>query len=127
MSFTPDQISRALDAKASRLTGVDIERVAAASALVKQKIDEFPASLSSSKARAEVLLAFAADGKGELGALKIAAGALAYLTSPMDLIPDHDPDGYTDDAAVVDLATKKIAAELKAYCARTGHAAAALD
>lgn len=120
MSFTPEQIQKALDGKVSRLTAEDIARVAAAAPLVRQKIAEFPESLSASRARAELLLAFAVEGQDELAALKLAAGALLYLTSPLDLVPDHEPGGFADDAAVVDLAASRLHSDLLAFCARTG-------
>jgi uncharacterized membrane protein YkvA (DUF1232 family) len=127
MPFTSDQIARALEAKAKRLTLEDLDRVRASVSSVQEKLAEFPPSLNDSKVRAELLLEFCGDESGSFEARKLAAGALLYLSSPLDLIPDHEPDGYADDAAVVDLATKRITNDLRAFCTRTGRQATLLD
>lgn len=47
--------------------------------------------------------------------LAIAVGALIYVVSPVDIIPDFLPGGFVDDAAVVTWAIKTLRTELEAY------------
>jgi len=127
MPFTSEQIARALDAKAKGLTLDDLARVGASIASVQQKLAEFPPSLKASQARAELLLILVTDPNATFEARKLAAGALLYLSSPLDLVPDHEPGGYSDDAAVVDLAAQRVAQELRASCERAGLSTAPFD
>lgn len=47
--------------------------------------------------------------------LAIAVGALIYVVSPVDIIPDILPGGFVDDAAIVAWAIKTLHTELEAY------------
>ncbi len=47
--------------------------------------------------------------------LGLAALALLYLASPLDVLPDFLPGGFLDDAAVVGFIVKKIRTELAAF------------
>lgn len=57
--------------------------------------------------------------------IALAAAAVAYVVSPLDLIPDFlVPVGWTDDLVVLALAWRSVKAELRAYCAWKGLEAA---
>lgn len=47
--------------------------------------------------------------------LAIAVGALVYVVSPMDILPDFVPGGFVDDATIVVWAIKTLHGELQAY------------
>lgn len=47
--------------------------------------------------------------------LLLAAGGIAYLVSPIDVIPDFLPGGFADDAAVVAFVVRKLRGELGAF------------
>jgi uncharacterized membrane protein YkvA (DUF1232 family) len=56
------------------------------------------------------------DPRANWGSRLLALGALLYLVSPIDLIPDAIPIiGLTDDAGVIMAAAGKIADDLKKY------------
>jgi len=47
--------------------------------------------------------------------LLLAAAGIAYLVSPLDVIPDFLPGGLADDAAVITFIVRKLRAELVAF------------
>jgi len=47
--------------------------------------------------------------------LLLAAAGIAYLVSPLDVIPDFLPGGFADDAAVVAFVVRKLRGELAAF------------
>jgi uncharacterized membrane protein YkvA (DUF1232 family) len=47
--------------------------------------------------------------------LVMAALAIMYLVSPLDVLPDFLPGGFFDDAAVIGFIVKKIRTELAAF------------
>ncbi len=47
--------------------------------------------------------------------LTLAIGAMIYLVTPLDVVPDFIPTGLIDDVAVVAWAINKIREELEAY------------
>lgn len=47
--------------------------------------------------------------------LLLAAAGIAYLVSPIDLIPDFLPGGFADDAAVIAFVVRKLRNELDAF------------
>jgi uncharacterized membrane protein YkvA (DUF1232 family) len=47
--------------------------------------------------------------------LLLAAAGIAYLVSPLDVIPDFLPGGFVDDAAVIALVVRKLRGELDAF------------
>ena len=47
--------------------------------------------------------------------LALAGLGLLYLVSPLDVIPDFLPGGFTDDAAVIGFVLRKIRSELAAF------------
>ena len=47
--------------------------------------------------------------------LVMAALAIMYLVSPLDVLPDFLPGGFFDDAAVIGFVVKKIRTELAAF------------
>ena len=47
--------------------------------------------------------------------LLLAAAGIAYLVSPLDVIPDFLPGGLADDAAVITFIVRKMRAELVAF------------
>jgi uncharacterized membrane protein YkvA (DUF1232 family) len=58
-------------------------------------------------------------------AVAVLAAALAYVISPIDLIPDFlVPIGWTDDIVVMALAWRTVQKQLRAYCAWKGLAPA---
>lgn len=62
------------------------------------------------------LWALAKDPNAAWGSKAIAIGALVYLVSPIDLIPDVIPFvGLTDDAGVIIAAIANLAVELNRY------------
>lgn len=57
-------------------------------------------------------------------AVAILAAALAYVISPVDLVPDFlIPVGWTDDLVVLAVAWRTVKQQLRAYCAWKGLAA----
>ena len=66
--------------------------------------------------KVQALWALAKDPEGSWQAKASAIGALVYLISPLDAIPDPIPIlGLTDDVAVILFAISKIGPELKPY------------
>jgi len=47
--------------------------------------------------------------------LALAGLGLLYLVSPLDVMPDFLPGGFTDDAAVIGFVLRKIRSELAAF------------
>jgi uncharacterized membrane protein YkvA (DUF1232 family) len=47
--------------------------------------------------------------------LALAAAGIFYLASPLDLLPDFLPGGFSDDAAVIGFIVKKLRTELGAF------------
>ena len=47
--------------------------------------------------------------------LALAGLGLLYLVSPLDVVPDFLPGGFTDDAAVIGFVLRKIRKELAAF------------
>ena len=47
--------------------------------------------------------------------LLLAAAGIAYLVSPLDVIPDFLPGGFADDAAVITFVVRKLRTELAAF------------
>ena len=47
--------------------------------------------------------------------LLLAAAGIAYLVSPIDVIPDFLPGGFADDAAVITFVVRKLRTELVAF------------
>jgi uncharacterized membrane protein YkvA (DUF1232 family) len=47
--------------------------------------------------------------------LALAGLGVLYLASPLDLIPDFLPGGFTDDAAVIGFVVRKLRTELAAF------------
>jgi len=55
------------------------------------------------------------------GAVALLAAALAYVISPLDLVPDFlVPVGWTDDLVVLAIAWRTVKQQLRAYCAWKG-------
>ncbi len=66
--------------------------------------------------KVQALWALAKDPEGSWKAKASAIGALVYLVSPIDAIPDVIPGlGLTDDVAVILFAIRQIGPELKPY------------
>ena len=64
----------------------------------------------------QALWAMAKDPAAAWGSKAIAIGALLYLVSPIDLVPDVIPVlGLSDDAAVIAAAIAKLASDLQKY------------
>lgn len=73
----------------------------------------------------QALWAMIKDPEAAWKSKTIAIGALLYLVSPIDLIPDVVPVlGLTDDASVIAAAVASLSYELKKY--RSGHPPAAI-
>ena len=128
-AFTKEQIEKALDAKSSLLTLADVERIAKAKETVVRVIDDFPDNWSKARRQATALfelIEWHFQGKRELPleALQLAAGALIYLSAPLDLVPDDQEDGYADDAAIVSLAAERNREHIREFCEATGRNAA---
>jgi uncharacterized membrane protein YkvA (DUF1232 family) len=47
--------------------------------------------------------------------IALAVAGLLYLVSPLDMIPDFLPGGFTDDAAVIGFIVRKLRTELAAF------------
>jgi uncharacterized membrane protein YkvA (DUF1232 family) len=47
--------------------------------------------------------------------LALAGLGLLYLVSPLDVVPDFLPGGFTDDAAVIGFVLRKLRSELAAF------------
>jgi uncharacterized membrane protein YkvA (DUF1232 family) len=70
--------------------------------------------------KVQALWALAKDPEGSLKAKASAIGALVYLVSPIDAIPDPIPIlGLTDDVAVILYAISQIGPELQKYLVNT--------
>jgi uncharacterized membrane protein YkvA (DUF1232 family) len=70
--------------------------------------------------KVQALWALAKDPEGSWKAKASAIGALVYLISPLDVIPDPIPVlGLTDDVAVILYAISQIGPELQKYLVNT--------
>lgn len=128
-AFTMQQITSALDAKSAHLGPEDLARIAERREQVLAIIDEFPDSWAKAKRQATLLFELVSAGeepasKIPLDARKTAAGALIYLSAPLDLVPDDEKDGYADDAAIVSLALSRVESVARELCAKSGKNAA---
>lgn len=128
-AFTMDQIATALDAKSAPLGLEDLARIAERREHVVAVIDEFPENWAKAKRQAALLLEVVLTGEDRnakipLDARKIAAGALIYLSAPLDLVPDDEADGYADDAAIVSLALSRVESVARELCEKSGRNAA---
>ena len=52
---------------------------------------------------------------------------MIYLGAPLDIVPDDEEDGYSDDAAIVGLAVAKLETHVRAYCEKHGYEVLPLD
>lgn len=122
MTFQADQVQKALDSKAERVSGADVARISELRSVVEEKIATFPDAQREAREQAALLLDFLGPRvSAPLSAeTRQAAGALLYLSAPVDLVPDHEPGGFDDDAAVLALATGRIRAALRTFCASSG-------
>lgn len=123
--FDAEAVRRALDLKVERLRAEDVKRVALNKAAVEALIEELPGELERSRQQARLLYDFlATHADAQAGpmfrAVAQAAGALLYLSSPLDLVPDSEDDGYADDVAILELAVERIRPALEAYCSARG-------
>lgn len=116
-AFTKEQVAAALDAKAAHLTKKDVERIAQNKQAVASMIAEFPGEHARARKQATLLVELIEAGQAPLEALVQAAAALIYLGAPIDLVPDDEPDGYSDDAAIVALAVERIEESVRVHCA----------
>ena len=119
--FTNEQIEKALAAKSTNLGPEDIRRIAGNKDAVMKMIGDFPESCEKARRQATLLFEMiraAATGKMNVhpDELRHAAGALIYLGAPLDIVPDDETDGYSDDAAVIDLAIQKSRSHVRTYC-----------
>jgi uncharacterized membrane protein YkvA (DUF1232 family) len=119
-SFTPAQVAAALDTKAGHLGLKDLERVVAGGDAVRQMLLGFPKEHALAGRQAELLLDLLGAGTAPIESRKQAAGALIYLGAPIDLVPDDDEDGYSDDAAVIQLAVTRTEEALRVHCVERG-------
>lgn len=131
--FADEQVRKALELKARSVERDDVERVAGNRAAVQALIDELPPELGRARKQAALLFEFvehAAQGlrsgggddaaSPSFGAVQEAVGALLYLSSPIDLVPDTEDGGYLDDAAILELAVQRIVPVLRAFCEERG-------
>ena len=126
LKFSPEDVVKALDVKVEHVTIDDARRIAQSSAAVAALIDGIPAELIRSVNHAnllfELICAHVKDGDPTpFESVAQAVGALLYLSSPVDLIPDHAEQGYLDDAAILELAVQRIAPDLKQFCDRKAY------
>lgn len=56
----------------------------------------------------------------ELKKLTIIVGAIIYVVTPVDLLPDFIPAGFVDDLSILGWAASQAAAELRKYKEVTG-------
>lgn len=124
-SFTKEQIESALEAKSKHLNQYDLRQISGAKGAVMKMVAEFPESWAKAQRQATLLFEMieaAANGKLDVHPddLRYAGGALVYLGDPLDIVPDEEEDGYSDDAAIVGLAIAKSEEQVKKYCAQKG-------
>lgn len=124
-AFTKEQIEKALSAKSTKLGPADIRRIADNKDAVMKMIGDFPESCDKARRQATLLFELiraAATGKMNVhpDELRDAAGALIYLGAALDIVPDDETDGYTDDAAVIGLAIQKSQVHVRNYCTMMG-------
>ena len=119
-TFTSQQIEAALVLKAKELGPEDFKRIAAAGQAVQGLLKEFPEELSKSRDQAwllfEIVKSQAEKENLSLEGTQLAASALIYIGSPMDLIPNEEIDGFADDAAVIALAIERAEADVRNLC-----------
>jgi len=126
-SFTREQIEKALDAKSEHLGDADLLRIVENRDTVLKMIQDFPDNWHKARRQATVLfelLEANLKGAKPWAPLRPAAGALIYLASPLDLVPDDQTDGFADDAAIIGLAIERLRAEVKMHCEALGRNAA---
>jgi len=116
-AFTKEQVAAALDAKAAHLTKKDVERIAKNKDTVLRMVQEFPEAHGQAQRQAVLLLDIIVAGTAPAESLTQAAAALIYLGAPIDLVPDHEEHGYSDDAAIVALAVARIEESVRVHCA----------
>jgi uncharacterized membrane protein YkvA (DUF1232 family) len=125
MKFSPDDVVRALDVKVEHVTLDDAERIAKNGAAVHALIEGLPSSLIRSVNQANLLFELVCSHvEGDdtpFASVAQAVGALLYLSSPVDLVPDHVEQGYLDDAAILELAVQRIAPDLHRLCERKAY------
>lgn len=119
-----ETIARALRTKSDPLGRADLERIVTAPEAVEKLIGDLPASFAAAREGANLLFSFLEEALDReparvTAAMKTAGGALLYLASPLDLVPDQDEGGYEDDAAVVLLALRELGDELTEFVRRT--------
>lgn len=124
-SFTKKQIESALDAKSKHLNQYDIRQIAESKDAVMKMIGEFPENWAKAQRQATLLFELieaAANGKlkADPEELRFAGGALIYLGEALDIVPDDEEDGYSDDAAIVGLAIARTEKHVRAFCESRG-------
>lgn len=128
-SFTKEQIESALRTKSAHLGPEDVRRIADNKSTVMKMIQDFPPNWAKAQRQSMMLFELieaSATGRMDVHPeeLKSAAGALIYLGAPLDIIPDDEADGYSDDAAVVGLAIAQSEKHVRAFCEAHGRNAA---
>lgn len=118
--YNEAQVAAALDLKSANLTSDDIARIASSWHAVKKIIGEFPDQYAKTRKQAKALFNLL-ESKSKGGPVSdasaaTAAGALIYLASPMDIVPDDESEGFEDDAAVITLAIARAKDDLKIWC-----------
>ncbi len=126
VGFSPDDVVKALDVKVEHVTRGDAERIAKNAPAVQAVIEGIPSELTRSVNQAtllfELIRAHVEEGdQTPFESVAQAVGALLYLSSPVDLVPDHVEYGYLDDAAILELAVQRIAPELERFCRRKSY------
>lgn len=119
--FELEAVEKALDVKIERLRPEDVARIAQNAPAVEALLAELPDELERAKRQGRLLFDFlcahvdAPPTSPTFAAVRQAAGALLYLSSPLDLVPDEEEEGYEDDVAILDLAVRRIAPELERF------------
>ncbi len=124
----PEELKAKVEDGARKVRPEDVEILAGREEEFHEKVKDVPGRLKKMvnqlKLLFEMIRAYAKKEYREVpwGTIALAAFAVIYFFSPVDLIPDFIPVvGYLDDAAVIALVVKSIQDDLRRYCAAKGY------
>lgn len=124
----PEKIKATVEEGARKVRPEDVERLAGREEEFHQKVKDVPGRLrkmvNQIKLLFEMIRAYAKKEYREVpwATIALAAFAVIYFFSPVDVIPDFIPVvGYLDDAAVIALVVRSIQEDLRKYCRARGY------
>ncbi|NMB75939.1 MAG: DUF1232 domain-containing protein [Myxococcales bacterium] len=124
----PEEVKAKVEEGARKVRPEDVERLVGREEEFHEKVRNVPGRLKKMVNQVrllfEMIRAYVKKEYREVpwGTIALAAFAIIYFFSPVDLIPDFIPVvGYLDDAAVIALVVKSIQEDLRKYCLARGY------